>query len=92
MDKNVMDELMNRGIVTIVGLDADKITDVEDLVNRGFATSVDTEDVYNQIVDNSETTTPDTEVEEPNVDTPAGDGPTGEAPKFDEDIIVDEGE
>jgi hypothetical protein len=59
MDKAVLDKLADKGIVTVVGLEADKVADVNDLINRGFATSVDTEDVYASI-----TTTPET-VDEP---------------------------
>lgn len=46
MDKVVLDKLADKGIVTVVGLDAAKVADVNDLINRGFATSVDTEEVY----------------------------------------------
>jgi hypothetical protein len=59
MDKAVLDKLADKGIVTVVGLEADKVTDVNNLINRGFATSVDTEDVYASI-----TATPET-VDEP---------------------------
>ena len=49
MDKAVLDKLADKGIVTVVGLEADKVADVNDLINRGFATSVDTEEVYASI-------------------------------------------
>jgi hypothetical protein len=54
MDKKVMDELMNKGIVTHVGLDASKIDSVDELMNLGLATSTDTIDVYNDIVESND--------------------------------------
>jgi hypothetical protein len=49
-----MDELMNKGIVTHVGLDASKIDSVDELMNLGLATSTDTIDVYNDIVESND--------------------------------------
>ena len=40
MDKKVFDELMNRGIVTVVGLNPDKYTDIADLQNKQLATAI----------------------------------------------------
>jgi hypothetical protein len=54
MDKKVMDELMNKGIVTHVGLDASKIDSVDELMNLGLATSTDTIEVYNDIVESND--------------------------------------
>lgn len=54
MDKKVMDELMNKGIITHVGLDASKIDSVDELMNLGLATSTDTIEVYNDIVESND--------------------------------------
>ena len=46
MDQKVFDELMNKGVVTNVGLDAEDYTDIKDLQNKGFATSISAVEEY----------------------------------------------
>lgn len=49
MDKRVFDELMDKGIITIVGLDPEKFI-FSELENYGYATSLYSDDVYNETV------------------------------------------
>ena len=48
MDQKVFDELMNKGIVTNVGLDAASYTDIADLQNKGLATTIGAAEEYNK--------------------------------------------
>lgn len=76
MDQKVFDELMNRGIVTNVGLAAENYTDVADLQNKGLATAIGAVEEYNDIVNGDSTEEPtdnDIVVDEGNDDvTPCG--------------------
>lgn len=72
MDKAVLDKLSDKGIVTVVGLDASEVTDVNDLINRGFATSVDTKEVYDSV------TTTDDEIVVDEIEIDGGDAWTEE--------------
>ena len=49
MDKLVFNDLMDKGIVTMVGLDPEKFT-FADLEDYGYATSIYSDDVYNEAV------------------------------------------
>lgn len=46
MDQKVFDELMNKGIVTNVGLNAEDYTDIADLQNKGLATAIGAVEEY----------------------------------------------
>ena len=48
MDQKVFDELMNKGIITNVGLDAASYTDIADLQNKGLATAIGAAEEYNK--------------------------------------------
>ena len=54
MEKLVFDELMNRGIVTNVGLKAEDYTDMNDLQNKGLATTIGADKVYNKLVEETQ--------------------------------------
>lgn len=71
MDQKVFDELMNRGIVTNVGLAAENYTDVADLQNKGLATSIGAVEEYNDIVNGDSTEEP---VETPDNDIVVDEG------------------
>ena len=58
MDQKVFDELMNRGIVTNVGLASENYTDVADLQNKGLATAIGAVEEYNDIVNGDSTEEP----------------------------------
>ena len=75
MDKAVLDKLADKGIVTVVGLDAAEVADVNDLINRGFATSVDTEEVYDSITATEE---PEDEIVVDEIEIDGGDDWTEE--------------
>ena len=68
MDQKVFDELMNKGIITNVGLDAASYTDIADLQNKGLATAIGAAEEYNKATTNN---TP--EVDEP-TETPTEEG------------------
>lgn len=51
MDKLVFNDLMDKGIVTMVGLDPEKFT-FADLEDYGYATSIYSDEVYNEAVKN----------------------------------------
>jgi hypothetical protein len=51
MDKKVFDELMNRGIITNVGLNAEDYNSIADLQKFGIATGIDASIEYNEIMD-----------------------------------------
>lgn len=56
MDQEIFNELLNNQIVTVVGLNAADYKDLEDLKNKGFATSIAADDVYEKLnSDNTET-------------------------------------
>ena len=50
IDTKVFNELMNRGVITQVGLDASKYVDLADLQNCGLATGVGAKEDYDEIV------------------------------------------
>lgn len=54
MDNKVFAELQNRGIVTVVGLDASKYETLEDLKNHGLATSIAANEEYAEAVEKVE--------------------------------------
>lgn len=51
IDSKVFNELMNRGIITQVGLDPAKYKDMDDLKRHGIATSIGAAEVYNEVVE-----------------------------------------
>lgn len=50
MDKKVFDELMNKGIVTVVGLNPNDYKDIADLQTKQLATSVGSVEVYDNLM------------------------------------------
>lgn len=71
MDQKVFDELMNRGIITNVGLDSENYEDVADLQNKGLATAIGAVEEYNDIVNGDSTEEP---VETPDNDIVVDEG------------------
>lgn len=71
MDQKVFDELMNKGIITNVGLDAASYTDMDDLQNKGLATAIGAEEEYNKaMADNALETDEPTETPGGTIETP----------------------
>ena len=50
IDQKVFDEMMNRGLITNVGLNSDDYEGIEDLMNRGLVTNVHSDKVYEELV------------------------------------------
>ena len=50
IDSKVFDELMNKDIVTQVGLNPENYNDIDDLKNRGLATTIGATEEYNKLV------------------------------------------
>ena len=50
LDPKVFAELQNRGVITRVGLKADDFKNIDELKNYGFATSIETDKVYESIM------------------------------------------
>lgn len=50
IDSKIFDELMNRGIITQVGLNPENYKDIEDLKRHGLATSIASTEVYEDVV------------------------------------------
>lgn len=46
MDKKVFNDLMNKNVITTVGLDSEKYTDLKDLQNKGIVTGIDATEEY----------------------------------------------
>lgn len=73
MDQKVFDELMNKGIVTNVGLNAEDYTDIADLQNKGLATAIGAVEEYEKATaSKEETPNEDVVVDEGNDETPEG--------------------
>ena len=51
IDKKVFDELMNRGVITNVGLNPDNYKNIDDLQRYGLATGIDADIVYETAVE-----------------------------------------
>jgi hypothetical protein len=50
IDPKVFAELQNRQVITNVGLEPADFKDIDDVINRGYATSLSSEEVYDDIV------------------------------------------
>lgn len=94
MDKQILTALTNAGLITFVGLDADKFTDAYDLVRKGIITCPGAEKRIDEILksfskENTEiiTDTPKDD-ETPLVDTPTDVEPLVDTP-IDETPLVD---
>lgn len=51
IDSKVFEELMNKGIITQVGLNPENYKDIEDLKRHGLATAIGATEVYNEAVE-----------------------------------------
>lgn len=51
IDKKVFDELMNRGVITNVGLNSEDYKDINDLQRFGLATGIEADTVYETVVE-----------------------------------------
>lgn len=51
IDSKVFDELMNRGVITHVGLNPEDFKDMNEMQRLGFATGIDTNIVYETVVE-----------------------------------------
>ena len=78
MDQKVFDELMNKCVVTNVGLNAEDYTDIKDLQNKGFATSISAVEEYENASALSKEDIDNATQDNPIVDTPAGEIETPE--------------
>lgn len=65
MDQKIFDELLNNQVVTVVGLNAADYKDLDDLKNKGFATSIAADDIYEKLnLDEAAKDTTEIETEE----------------------------
>jgi hypothetical protein len=51
IDSKVFEELMNRGVITVVGLNPENYNDIDDLQRFGLATGIEADTVYKTIVE-----------------------------------------
>lgn len=51
IDSKVFEELMNRGVITVVGLNPENYKDINDLQRLGLATGIEADTVYETIVE-----------------------------------------
>ena len=67
MDKHIIDKLVNFGLITNVGVDANKYTDVDDLIAKGIITVPGAKDKINELLGEIADVTPET-IEDENDD------------------------
>ena len=67
MDKHIIDKLVNFGLITNVGVDANKYTDVDDLIANGIITVPGAMDKINELLGEIAAVTPET-IEDENDD------------------------
>ena len=67
MDKKIVDKLIQFGLITNVGVDANKYTDVDDLITKGIITVPGAKDKINELLGEIADVTPET-IEDENDD------------------------
>ena len=67
MDKKIVDKLIQFGLITNVGVDANKYTDVDDLIAKGIVTVPGVKDKINELLGEIADVTPET-IEDENDD------------------------
>lgn len=59
MDKKIVDKLIQFGLITNIGVDANKYTDVDDLIAKGIVTVPGTKDKINELLGEIADVTPE---------------------------------
>ena len=67
MDKKIVDKLIQFGLITNIGVDANKYTDVDDLITKGIITVPGAKDKINELLGEIADVTPET-IEDENDD------------------------
>ena len=89
MDKKIVDKLIQFGLITNIGVDANKYTDVDDLIAKGIITVPGAKDKIMELIEDDHIVVDEVPVKDDVVDDVVVDTPA-EAEITEEEVVVEE--